>query len=194
MVKSARARELAADHMRSIIVIAILVLVVAGLAPRYLDKAAAPVATGTSAAPMAPVARVAVEAPPTRSISAGPRSVVIPPDRRGHFQVDGTIDGRRVGFMVDTGASTVALRQRDAARLSIHPAQRDYRVQVSTANGIVRAAAVTLDRIEIGGVTVRGVAALVIPDEALGENLLGLSFLSRLRRFEYREGRMILEE
>ena len=41
---------------------------------------------------------------------------------------------------------------------------------------------------------VRNVDAVVAPDEALRENLLGLSFLSRLRRFEYREGRLVLEE
>jgi aspartyl protease family protein len=48
--------------------------------------------------------------------------------------------------------------------------------------------------VEVGGVIVRNVDAVVAPDEALSENLLGLSFLSRLRRFEYREGRLILEE
>jgi aspartyl protease family protein len=170
--------------MRSIILVAILALVVAGVLPKYLDRPAAP-------AP--PVARAAVErtAPP---VSAGPRSVMISPDGRGHFQVDGEVDGRRIGFMVDTGASAVALRLRDAERLSIHPARRDYSIAVATANGTVHAAQVNLDRVEIGGVTVRNVAALVIPDEALGENLLGLSFLSRLHRFEYREGRLLLEE
>jgi aspartyl protease family protein len=177
--------------MRSIIVMAIIVLAIAGAVPKYLDhtnldRAGTPVQTVAHA--------VAVEAPPPPTVSAGPRSVVISPDARGHFQVDGEVDGRRIGFMVDTGASAVALRLRDAERLSIHPARRDYSVAVATANGTVRAAKVTLDRIEIGGVTVRNVAALVIPDEALGENLLGLSFLSRLRRFEYREGRLLLEE
>ena len=56
------------------------------------------------------------------------------------------------------------------------------------------AAPVTLDRIEIGGVTVRSVAALVIPDQALSENLLGLSFLSKLKRFEYANGKLVLEQ
>jgi aspartyl protease family protein len=172
--------------MRSIILVAILVLVVAGMVPKYLERTGPP-------AQLQPVAHVAVEASPP-VVSSGPRSVVITPDGRGHFQVDGTVDGRRIGFMVDTGATAVALRQRDAERLSIHPARRDYSVAVATANGTVRAAPVSLDRVEIGGVTVRNVAALVIPDEALGENLLGLSFLSRLHRFEYREGRLVLEE
>ncbi|MGA2125372.1 MAG: TIGR02281 family clan AA aspartic protease [Xanthobacteraceae bacterium] len=170
--------------MRSIIITAIIVLAIAGVAPKFLDRAGAPVQ---------PAAHAAVEASPPR-VAAGPRSVVISPDARGHFRVDGEVDGRRLDFMVDTGATSIALRLRDAERLSIHPARRDYSVAVSTANGTVRAAQVTLDRVEVGGVTVRNVTALVVPDEALGENLLGLSFLSRLHRFEYREGRLVLEE
>jgi aspartyl protease family protein len=96
--------------------------------------------------------------------------------------------------MVDTGATVIALRKSDAARLGYHPTPRDYIYQVHTANGTVRVAGIKLDMVEVGGVMVRDVAASVSPDEALGENLLGLSFLSRLRRFEYRDGRLVLEE
>ena len=91
------------------------------------------------------------------------------------------------------GPRTVVI-QRDAARLGYHPAMRDYVGQVQTANGLVRVARVKLDMVEVGGVMVRDVDAVVSPDEGLRENLLGLSFLSRLRRFEYREGRLVLEE
>jgi aspartyl protease family protein len=174
--------------MRSIIIIAVLALLVAGVAPKYMER------LGASPRPAAQAAAAPQPAPAAAPSTAGPRSVVIQRDGRGHFRTDGTVDGRRIGFMVDTGASAVALRQGDAARLGVHPAQRDYAVQVATANGTVRAAPVTLGMVEVGGVTVRNVAALVIPDEALGENLLGLSFLSRLHRFEYREGRLVLEE
>jgi len=59
---------------------------------------------------------------------------------------------------------------------------------------LARVARVKLDMVEVGGVMVRNVDAVVSPDEGLRENLLGLSFLSRLRRFEYREGRLVLEE
>ncbi len=112
---------------------------------------------------------------------------------RGHFFTDASIDGRRVEFMVDTGASTIALRERDAARLGIHPSARDYRHSVSTANGVVKAAYTELNRVEVGGVTVRNVAALILPDEALGQNLLGMSFLSKLR-WEQKNGKLILEQ
>jgi len=175
--------------MRSIVVFAIAALVAAGLAPRYFDRMA-----GHAAAPP-PAPTVQTDAAPPRSAySGGPRTVVIQRDARGHFAVEGAVDGRRIGFMVDTGASVIALTERDASRLGYHPAPRDYVGRVRTANGIARVAPVKLDTVEIGGVMVRNVDAVVMPDEALSENLLGLSFLSRLRRFEYREGRLVLEE
>jgi aspartyl protease family protein len=173
--------------MRNIIFFAIVALVAAGLAPRFMDRVG-----GGISAPAPAVVAPAVAVPPT--YSGGPRTVEIRRDDRGHFAVDGVVDGRRIGFMVDTGASVIALTQRDAGRLGFHPAQRDYVTSVRTANGTLRAAPVSLGMVEVGGVMVRNVDALVMPDEALSENLLGLSFLSRLRRFEYREGRLVLEE
>ena len=111
----------------------------------------------------------------------------------GHFNVEGMVDGRRMDFLVDTGASVIALREGDAARLGIHPSEREYTARVSTANGVVRAAPIELNRVEIGSLTVRNVAALVLPDEALGQNLLGMSFLSKVR-WEHRNGRLVLEQ
>jgi aspartyl protease family protein len=78
--------------------------------------------------------------------------------------------------------------------LGIHPFARDFNIEVHTANGVTYAAKADLGMVEIEGLTVRNVAALVLPDQALSENLLGLSFLSRLRTFTYREGRMVLEQ
>jgi aspartyl protease family protein len=102
--------------------------------------------------------------------------------------------GRLINFMVDTGASVIALTVSDAARLGIHPAQRDFTVEVRTANGSVRAAPARLDKVEVGDLIVRDVAAVILADGALSDNLLGLSFLSRLRRFEYSDGRLVLEQ
>ena len=70
----------------------------------------------------------------------------------------------------------------------------DYTATVSTANGKIKAARAKLDRIEVGGITVYDVPALVLPDEALWKNLLGMAFLSRLKRYEYANGRMVLEQ
>lgn len=122
------------------------------------------------------------------------RTVVIDRDRRGHFQAEGRIDGRRLAFMIDTGASVVALNESSAADLGIRPAPADYRVSVATANGAVKGAHTRLARVAIGDIVVDDVEALVLPDTALSENLLGLSYLSRLKRFEYAGGRMVLEQ
>ena len=169
--------------MRQFLVIGGLLLalgtIFASYAERAVDAPAAPQLAGTG--------------PTTEPRGAG-RTVVIPRDSRGHFQVSGRVDGKRIEFMVDTGASVIALTARDAARLGIRPTSREFNAEVKTANGTVRAARTQLNRVEIDDVTVRDVAALVVPDEALDENLLGLSFLSKLRRFEYSNGKLVLEQ
>jgi aspartyl protease family protein len=125
---------------------------------------------------------------------AGGRSLSIPRDARGHFETEGRIDGQRIAFMVDTGASVIALNESSAARFGLRPARDDYKATVTTANGTIKAAPTRLAMVDIGGLVVRDVEAMVLPDEALSENLLGLSFLSRLRRFEYANGKLVLEQ
>ena len=124
----------------------------------------------------------------------GVRNLSIPRDARGHFQTEGRIDGQRISFMVDTGASVIALNEKSAARFGLRPQRGDYNATVSTANGTIKAARTRLAMVELGGLVVRDVDAMVLPDEALSENLLGLSFLSKLKRFEYAAGRLVLEQ
>ena len=126
--------------------------------------------------------------------NANTRSVSIPRDSRGHFQADARIDGQRIAFMVDTGASVIAMNETSAARIGVRPLRGDYTAKVSTANGTVKAARMQLPVVELGELIVRDVDAMVLPDEALSENLLGLSFLSKLKRFEYANGKMVLEQ
>jgi aspartyl protease family protein len=170
--------------MRSLLIIAGLFLALGGVFARYADQAM----TAHSAA--APSAMVATSG----SSSAGGRTVIIPRDERGHFQVNGRVEGKRMSFLVDTGASVIALTAADARKLGLRPSPREFTAEVKTANGTVRAAPAQLDRVDIDDVTVRNVAALIMPDEVLGENLLGLSFLSKLRRFEYANGKLVLEQ
>jgi aspartyl protease family protein len=124
----------------------------------------------------------------------GVRNVSIPRDGRGHFQTEGRIDGQRIAFMVDTGASVIALNETSAAQFGLRPQRSDYNASVTTANGTVKGARTRLAMVDVGGLVVRDVDALVLPDEALSENLLGLSFLSKLKRFEYANGKMVLEQ
>jgi len=126
--------------------------------------------------------------------AAGLHSVSIPPDPRGHFLTEARIEGQRIGFMVDTGASLIALNESSAARFGLRPSAGDYTAAVATANGTIRAARARLSLVDVGGLVVRDVDAMVLPDEALSENLLGLSFLSKLKRFEYANGTMVLEQ
>jgi aspartyl protease family protein len=133
-------------------------------------------------------------APAVDMASSYGRTLNIPRDARGHFETEGRINGQAIDFMVDTGASTIALNETSAASFGLHPSPGDYKVSVSTANGTVKAARTQIAMVDIGGLVVRDVDALVLPDEALSENLLGLSFLSRLKRFEYANGTMVLEQ
>jgi aspartyl protease family protein len=133
-------------------------------------------------------------APVETPVQRAGRSLNIPRDPRGHFRVDGRIDGQRIAFMVDTGASVVALNETTAARFGLRPPPGEYKATVSTANGTVKAARARLAMVDLGGIIVRDVDAMVLPDEALSENLLGLSFLSKLKRFEYANGLMVLEQ
>jgi aspartyl protease family protein len=125
---------------------------------------------------------------------AGSRSISIPRGSRGHFETEGRIDGQRIGFMVDTGASMIALNETSAARFGLRPSRNDYNATVTTANGTIKAARTRLAMVDVGGLVVRDVDAMVLPDAALSENLLGLSFLSKLKRFEYANGQMVLEQ
>jgi aspartyl protease family protein len=161
----------------------------------FLGTVMAQVADKMTPAPAAATTTAARKALPLETVAqAGNRSLSIPHDARGHFKTEGRIDGQRIAFMVDTGASVIALNESSAARFGFRPARGDYKASVTTANGIIKAAPTRLAMVDIGGLIVRDVDAMVLPDEALSENLLGLSFLSRLKRFEYANGKMVLEQ
>lgn len=171
--------------MPTILTVAFLLLCLGGLAAHYAQKLTPPAGNP-------PINASTAVSPPEPAVSG--RSYTVPKGPRGHFQVDARVDGRRIEFMVDTGASVVALRMRDAAQLGIHPVPRDFTAEVRTANGTVRAARTQLASVDVGGLVVREVDALVLPDDVLGENLLGMSYLSRLRRYEFTSARLILEQ
>jgi aspartyl protease family protein len=174
--------------MRTVIAFAAMALAAAVVTPKLIEHIGA-MKDRDAVAPenVAP-------APAPAPLTYSSRSVVIEPDRQGHFRVEARVEGRRLDFMVDTGASVIALTARDAARLGIRPSRSEHTATVKTANGSVKAAPAQLRAVEVDGITVRDVPALVLPDETLSENLLGLSFLSRLRRFEYARGKLVLEQ
>lgn len=103
----------------------------------------------------------------------------------GHFVAKTHINGVAIKMIVDTGASTVVLRPDDAKKLGIELDRLTYAIPVQTANGVSRAARVRLDKVAIGSVSYRNVDALVARPGALHQSLLGMSFLSRLRSYEF---------
>ena len=144
---------------------------------------------------LAPASASAVATVPADvPLQSGTRSLSIPRDARGHFAAEGRIDGQRLAFMIDTGASVVALNESSAARFGLRPTPGQYTAAVTTANGTVKAARMRLPMVEVGDLIVRDVDAMVLHDRALSENLLGLSFLSKLKRFAYANGQMVLEQ
>ena len=172
--------------MRQLAIFAAVLVLAGGYAARYADRA-----TENPAVTQAAVLQPSYE---PREPSSSGRSLMVDSDRQGHFQVEARVDGRFIDFVVDTGASLVVLRESSAAIAGIRPQPRDYTATAVTANGKIKAAQAKIDRIEIGGITVFNVPAMVLPDEALSKNLLGVSFLSRLRRYEYANGRLLLEQ
>ncbi len=148
----------------------------------------------TPAAAAANPVKVAVASEPAAQPQSGSRSLTLDRDRSGHFLTEARINGQRVNLMVDTGASVVAINESSAAHFGLYPSRGDFTANVTTANGTIKGARTRLAMVDVGGLVLRDVDALVLPDEALSENLLGLSFLSRLKRFEYSNGQMVLQQ
>jgi aspartyl protease family protein len=135
--------------------------------------------------------RVAAELMPGYVGSRG-RVVEISRGRSGEFPVRAHINGAQVSMVLDTGASSVVLTQEAAKAAGLPMEVLNYSVQVDTANGRARAAPVTLDRIAVGSLVERSVPALIAQPGQLRTNLLGMSFLNRLERWEVRGDKLML--
>lgn len=103
----------------------------------------------------------------------------------GHFTARANVNGATVSMLVDTGASTIVLRPADAEKAGIDIKALAFSVPVQTANGTTFAAPVRVRSIVIGGIRIDGVEALVAQPGNLRESLLGMSFLRRLRSYEF---------
>ena len=115
----------------------------------------------------------------------GERSVRIRRRPDGHFVAKTQVNGVSLSMLIDTGASTVVLKPADAQKLGIDVDRLKYAVPVQTANGTIYAAHVRLRSLTLGPITLNDVDALVAKPGSLKENLLGMSFLSRLRSYEF---------
>ncbi|MBS3650176.1 TIGR02281 family clan AA aspartic protease [Pseudaminobacter sp. 19-2017] len=140
-----------------------------------------------------PPAEIAKQAA-TRTSGISGRKVEIKADPRGHYLAEFKINGRPVTALVDTGATLVAMNFSTARRIGIKISPSDLTGSVNTANGKTRAATVELGRVDIGRISVENVPAMVLEDKALDVVLIGMAFLSRLKKFEVSEGNLLLAQ
>jgi aspartyl protease family protein len=126
---------------------------------------------------------------PSQTAPSTAASIAKGPD--GHYWAEADVSGHRVRFLVDTGASAVALTADDARRLGVDLTSLNYSYAVQTANGEAHAARITLPSISVAGARVDNVDAFVI-DRGLETSLLGMTYLGRLSRFEATPTALIL--
>jgi aspartyl protease family protein len=121
---------------------------------------------------------------------AVPNALVFRANPQGHVLVDAWVNGTPVRFLVDTGATTVVLTQKDAAAAGFGRDDLVYSMRTSTANGVARAAPIKLRELRVDQLLVPDVSAAVV--ENLNISLLGQSFLTRLDGYEMRDGVLTL--
>jgi aspartyl protease family protein len=119
--------------------------------------------------------------------SDGSVQIMLQANRQGHFIAPGIINGQPVRFLVDTGATTVAIDQALADRLGV---KRGWPQQIQTASGQIRGYSAVLDSVTLGDIQLRRVSAVIIPDLGL-DSLLGMSFLKELTLIK-RDGQLLL--
>ncbi|MCB1856844.1 MAG: retroviral-like aspartic protease family protein [Gammaproteobacteria bacterium] len=115
--------------------------------------------------------------PDSTVYESGIREVVLKRNPSGHYLSDGEINGISVTFLLDTGATDVAIPERLADQLHL----RRGRAAISqTANGPVTSWSTVLDEVRLGSIKIHNVRASILPSMSMGEVLLGMSFLKQL--------------
>jgi len=106
-------------------------------------------------------------------------TVVLTPDKNGHFVTLGSINGASVRFLVDTGATMISMSVEDARRAGVNylAGERGYS---QTANGVAPVYKVKLAKVTLGDITLQDIDGVVHENSALPVVLLGMSFLGRL--------------
>jgi aspartyl protease family protein len=136
--------------------------------------------------------RLAGELNPAQG-QAGPEGgIVYRKSDDGHFHIEAEVEGTRLRFVLDTGASAILLSPADAARIGFDLDKLDYTVPTMTANGMGRAAPVELRSLVVGPIRLAQVRAMV-NEAPMDGSLLGMSFLERLGGFSVEGDRLVLQ-
>lgn len=138
--------------------------------------------------------RVLATLVPSEPVQSGEHEVSVRIGPDGHFRVWAEIEGERVEFVIDTGASTIALTEADATRIGLTPSELNYNQPVITANGRAMTAGTRLESVTIGPIIINDVATRVMRGASLDRSLLGMSFLSRLSSVELSGSKLVLRQ
>jgi aspartyl protease family protein len=127
---------------------------------------------------------------PRQPVGSATNQLTLRARNDGHVLLNAEVNGVPIQFLIDTGATWVSLTREDAARAGV-AGGLNYSVAMTTANGVAKAAPVTLRRVRIGELEVDDVSATVLQEQG-GVSLLGQSFLNRLHSYEMRDGTLTL--
>jgi aspartyl protease family protein len=109
----------------------------------------------------------------------------------GHFYMDAKVNGVKLRFMIDTGASDVVIGTKEAEILGINLKKLIFNKVYQTANGKSLGATIVFDEVEVGGVKFNDIAASVNSSD-MGTPLLGMSFLRQFKKYEFYQDKLVL--
>lgn len=173
-----------AKTLRNVGVLVVICLVIAFIVSAGDDQM--PGADQRSAVPAGGTAQASLDA-----VANNVTEMKVAANSAGHFVMDGEVGPTKVRFLVDTGATKVVLSRDDAVRAGLRPEDLRFNQSVSTANGEVRVAPVTLRRLRVGQIVLNDVEAIV-NSAPMRVSLLGMSFLQRLDGWQVKDDHLYL--
>lgn len=120
---------------------------------------------------------------PQQAVFEEGNRIVVPRSQNGHYFIETTVNGAPMRFVLDTGATSLVLTEKDARAAGLDPQKLNFYSRAMTANGEVRTAPVRLDEITLGSVTDHDVPAVVNEGE-MSNSLMGMTYLQRWGKIE----------
>lgn len=127
---------------------------------------------------------------PYRTYMNDDKSISIKISDNNHYMINAIVDGVEILFLIDTGATNTVLSLKDAKLIGADIDNLIYNIPVNTANGISFCASYKIDYIEIGDIKISDMSILI--SKNMDESLLGMSFLNRLKSFQFSDNVLTL--
>jgi aspartyl protease family protein len=129
---------------------------------------------------------------PDYAVETGPHEMVISEDEGGGYHVYGMVNGQRLRFLIDTGASDIVLSPADARRLGVDFSKLTFDHAYESANGIGHGATAEVAELSVGSIHFANVQVAINGAE-MSSSLLGMAFLKRLKSYSFSGGKLILK-